>query len=338
MMKSALCGALWGLTLLLGQELLRAQAVHPSELPDAPRPQAAALPGPGELSRVSSGQADPSTEVAFFQSSQQGPNNNPGRQKSSTQPGFPPVNPPATGRPFVPSGAREGIPSRDFFCVPAASSSAERVMSCDPQVNSFARFLTYSGPLPLTARQKLFLAYKNVRDPFNLLTIGGEAGISIGSDSHTAYGPGWPAFGKYSAISLAQDTAGEFFGTFLFPALTHEDPHYYRMPNLPIRSRILHVIDAVVVARNDQGTPMFNYSVVFGTVCTSLLGNLYVPGRQTGWGASAARISVALATDPTGNAITEFLPDIARRININVVLVQRVINRVAVEEGGSAPQ
>jgi hypothetical protein len=82
---------------------------------------------------------------------------------------------------------------------------------------------------------------------------------------------------------------------------------------------------------------MFNYATVFGTIGNSALGNLYVPGRRTSWGASTARISVALATDPIGNVVAEFLPDVARHININVVLVQRVINRVEIEEGAASP-
>jgi hypothetical protein len=40
-----------------------------------------------------------------------------------------------------------------------------------------------------------------------------------------------------------------------------------------------------------------------------------------------------LATDPIGNLITEFVPDLARHVNVHVVFVQRVIDQVAREEG-----
>ena len=53
------------------------------------------------------------------------------------------------------------------------------------------------------------------------------------------------------------------------------------------------------------------------------------------FGASTARIATSLATDPIGNAITEFVPDLARHVNVQVVIVQRIINRVAIAEGGS---
>jgi hypothetical protein len=130
---------------------------------------------------------------------------------------------------------------------------------------------------------------------------------------------------------------GEFFGTFLIPSLVHQDPHYHRMPNLPLHQRIVHVLDAVVVGQSDDGLPMFNYATVFGTICTNAMGNLYVPGRTNSFGSSTARIAISLATNPVGNAITEFVPDLARRVNFQVVIVQRLINRVAIVEG-SQPQ
>ena len=83
---------------------------------------------------------------------------------------------------------------------------------------------------------------------------------------------------------------------------------------------------------------MFNYATVVGTICTNSLGNVYVPGRKHSFGASTARIATSLATDPIGNAITEFVPDLARHVNIQVVIVQRVINRVAIAEGGAAQE
>jgi hypothetical protein len=105
---------------------------------------------------------------------------------------------------------------------------------------------------------------------------------------------------------------------------------------MPLRRRLLHVVDAVVIGQSDDGTSMFNYATVVGTICTSAVGNLYVPGRRNSFGASTARIATSLATDPIGNAITEFVPDLARRVNVQVVIVQRLINRVAIAEGAQS--
>jgi len=310
-------GALLLAAVLLGRPLLLAQQTsRPEDLPEAPQP-AVSVP-------VQEAPA-PSARSPEAVSSQ--------GQQSNRHPGFPPVSPPAPGRMPVPADSRRSIPGARPECQPDSSSPAERVMSCQPDVPMFSRFLNSSAPLPLSSRQKFILAARNVSDPFNLLTIAGLSAISIASDSHNADGPGFPGFAKNAGVSLTQDMVGEFFGTFLIPSLAHQDPHYHRMPNLPLRRRIFHVLDEVVIAQSDQGAPMFNYATVVGTICSSSLGNIYVPGRKHSFGASTARITTALATDPIGNAITEFVPDLARRINFQVVIVQRVINRVAIAEG-----
>ncbi|MGA3223047.1 MAG: hypothetical protein ABSC65_04755 [Acidobacteriaceae bacterium] len=316
-------------TLLLGREaVLGQQQASPQNLPDAPQPSVSVpVQGPSPAGTAPSRPPEGVT----------GQKQNPG-QRGNSRPGFPPISPPAPGLMPVPPAARPNIFGVRSDCRPDSSSPAETIMSCQPNIPIYNRFLDSATPLPLTARQKFILAARNVSDPFNLLTIGGLSAISVIADSHTADGPGFDGFAKNAGVSLSQDMTGEFFGTFLIPAITHQDPHYHRMPNLSVRRRILHVIDAVVISQSDQGAPMFNYSTVVGTLCTNSLGNVYVPGRKHSFGASAARISTSLATDPIGNAITEFVPDLARHVNIQVVIVQRLINRVAIAEGGSSQE
>jgi hypothetical protein len=64
------------------------------------------------------------------------------------------------------------------------------------------------------------------------------------------------------------------------------------------------------------------------------IGNFYVPGQQTNLPASAVRYGIAVASAPIENFITEFMPDVARRIHIRVVVIQRIINQAA-KTGGS---
>jgi hypothetical protein len=198
----------------------------------------------------------------------------------------------------------------------------------------FQKFLNASGPHPMTAKDKAILAGKGVIDPFNLLTIGGLSAISIASDSHSAYGPGVGGWARLSGVSLTQDMTHEFFSTFLIPALAHQDPHYHRMPNASYTRRIAHCIYQVVWTQGDDGQGMFNYANVFGSALEEGISDAYVPYRETGWSAATARYGVGLATDPIGNFITEFVPDLARHVNVHVVFVQRIINQVAREEGG----
>lgn len=207
-----------------------------------------------------------------------------------------------------------------------------------PMINWYARFLNGPQVKPLTPLEKAHLAGRNIVDPFNLITIGGEAGIAVAANSHSLYGPGFGGYGRYVGVSFTEDLVGEFFGTFLIPSLSHQDPHYHRMPGASIQRRLVHTIAQVAWTEGDNGKGMPNYSNLVGLGVENEINNLYVPGLQTNASATAARYATSLAIAPTDNLVTEFLPDIATHIHVRVVLVQRIINQVArTDEMASAP-
>jgi hypothetical protein len=203
--------------------------------------------------------------------------------------------------------------------------------ACPPAqaLNPYQRFLNSGTPIPLTPRQKAYLAVHNFIDPGNIVTIIGTSGVAIATDSHTAYGPGWRGFGRDAGISAVQDATGDFFGTFLIPSLTHEDPHYHRMPNASIPRRTLHAISRTVIAQSDDGHPMPNYATLLTYPITAEIANLYVPGIASNGPSTVERVLTGYATDPIDNLITEFLPDVAKRIHVRVIFVQQIINQVA---------
>jgi hypothetical protein len=241
-------------------------------------------------------------------------------------PGFPPVSP--TPRRLPPSPAEHpSIPSLPAPCQTGISTSAPDNISCAKNVDYFQRF-TDSGIHPLTPRQKGKLAFRNTIDPFNFTTIAVFSAISVASDPGSAYGPGVPGFARNFGVAYCETAVGQFFGTFLIPSIAHQDPHYHRMPNASYVRRTVHAITEVVWAQGDYGVGMPNYSTLIGTGISDALGDLYVPGRDTSLGATAARYATAIATDPIDNFITEFLPDVARHVNVHIVLVQQVVNGV----------
>jgi hypothetical protein len=199
----------------------------------------------------------------------------------------------------------------------------------EPIINKYARFLDGPQVKRMTSGEKAWLAIRDVADPFNAVTILGSSAIAVGSDSHSGYGPGMTGFGKYVGVSYSQDMTGEFIGTFLIPSITHQDPHYHRLPQASMKRRIAHCLYQVVWTQGDDGREMVNYADVVGFAIDDEVANLYVPDRQTNLRASATRYATGLALAPVDNFVTEFLPDIARRIHVRVVLIQRIINRVA---------
>jgi hypothetical protein len=198
-----------------------------------------------------------------------------------------------------------------------------------PSINWYQRFTNGPQVKPMTPREKGWLALRNVTDPFNAVTILGDAGIAVSYNAHSQYGPGMAGFGRYVGVSYSQDMTGELFGTFLIPTIVHQDPHYHRMPDASIPRRAAHAILQVVWTQGDNGKGMVNYADLVGFAIDDELGNLYVPGQQTNLPASGARYSIGLASAPIENFITEFMPDVARRIHIRVVVIQRIVNQVA---------
>lgn len=252
--------------------------------------------------------------------------NTPQQTEKPTSPGFPPVSPMPRRLPPSP-GEHPSIPSVPSPCQAGVSTSTPTNISCAKEVNYFQRFVD-SGIHPLTPRQKGILAFRNTTDPYNFATIGFISALSVASDPSSPYGPGVPGFGRNFGVAYCETAVGEFFGTFLIPSIAHQDPHYHRMPNASYVRRVGHAISQVVWAQSDYGVGMPNYANLITTAVGDGLGNLYVPGREKSWGSAAARYSTAIATDPIDNFITEFLPDVARRVNVHIVLVQQIVNQV----------
>jgi hypothetical protein len=220
-----------------------------------------------------------------------------------------------------------------MFDIPSQSHAIERArVPCSELIDPYQRFLDTSVVIPLTSKQKGYLAIHDLTTPSNLLTIVALSGFTIGVDSHTAYGPGWKGFGKNAGVSLLQDTTGEFFGAFLIPSLTHQDPRYYRLPKASIPRRFAHAVSRTFIANSDEGGIMPNYANLLGYPISAELSNLYVPGIHADASSTVARIATGLATDPANNLITEFLPDVAKHISVRIIFVQRILNQVTSQE------
>ena len=226
-------------------------------------------------------------------------------------------------------------------CAIQASTKTPPDRSCEPlpdisEATKLERFANSPVPLALKPEQKFKLAMKNTFDPFNLLSVGFFSAIDVATNSHGPYGPGMAGWARDSGTSLTEDLNGQFWGTFVMASIGHQDPHYHRMPHASIKRRILHTLDAVIIAQSDSGKPIPNYDVLGGSVISSSINNLYVPYARTNVASTADRVLVGFAFEPIGNAVTEFVPDIARRVNIRIVFVQKIINRVYAEESGGA--
>ena len=251
------------------------------------------------------------------------------------------------GPAFISSPGESGSQARPvtvefaaIFAVPCSEriihSSPERSDGgrdlCQEAPNLDQRFLNTPAPAPLTPEQKAHLALHNLKDPGNLVTIADIAAFTVATNSHTAYGPGFGGFARNVGYSYLQEATGEFFGTFLIPSIAHEDPRYHRMPDASVPRRIVHAVAHTFVAQSDSGRPMLNYSTLLTYPISAEVSNLYVPGINDNGPSTVRRILIGYATDPIDNLVTEFLPDVARRIHVRVIFVQQVLNQVSSDQ------
>jgi hypothetical protein len=200
---------------------------------------------------------------------------------------------------------------------------------CTELIYPYQRFLTSNIVIPMTWEQKGYLALHDLADPVNFGTILGISAITVGADSHSAYGPGLKGFGKSVGVSYLQDATGQFFGAFAIPVIAQQDPRYFRMPHAPFAKRLVYSISRTVVSRSDGGRSMPNYATLLNYPIGAELSNFYVPGIQTDAASTVARIFTGYALDPVNGLINEFLPDVASHVHIRIIIVQRILNNVA---------
>lgn len=203
---------------------------------------------------------------------------------------------------------------------------------CTELIYPYQRFLTSNIVIPMTWQQKGYLALHDLTDPANFGTILGISAITIGTDSHSAYGPGMKGFGKIVGVSVLQDATLQFFGDFAIPVIAHQDPRYFRMGHAPIAKRILYSVSRTIISRSDSGRAMPNYATLLNYPITAEIDNLYVPGIHPDGPSTADRILTGYGLDPVNNLLNEFLPDVASRVHVRVIFVQRILNNIASSE------
>ncbi|HVG27814.1 MAG TPA: hypothetical protein VM865_09435 [Acidobacteriaceae bacterium] len=223
-------------------------------------------------------------------------------------------------------------PCHDKDYAPGSRPGAPPLQGPPPclEENPLQPFVSSKRPRALSSQQKGLLAVRDFVDPFNLMTIAGYSGVAVAANAHSPYGPGFAGFGRLMGYGLAQDAQGEFFGTYAIPSLVHQDPRYHRMPEASISRRVLHAVAHTVVTSRDDGSAMPNYATLLTYPISAELSNLYVPGIQRDIRSTGKRVAIGLATDPAGAVIAEFLPDVARRIHVRIVVVQEILNQLVI--------
>ena len=167
---------------------------------------------------------------------------------------------------------------------------------------------------PLTPLGKLRLAGFNTLNPFPIASAAAQAGISQAIDSNSGYGQGGEGYAKRFGAYMGNTASSQFFGTFVFPTILHQDPRYFRKAEGPAKSRIGYAISRVFVTRTDAGRSAPNVSYWLGAGSAAALSNLYYPPGDRSFGDAATRFGISFASTAGFNIFKEFWPDIKRKV------------------------
>jgi hypothetical protein len=171
-------------------------------------------------------------------------------------------------------------------------------------------------PCSLNAGEKFRLFVDQQVDPINFMGAAWGAGLAQLDRDDPNYGQGTAGYSKRYAATLADNATGDFFGVFFYPAIFHQDPRYYRLGQGGFRARLGHALQHRFIAVSDSGSRMFNYSEWFGTVSSKAVSNLYHPGNPRGFGPTAERVSLSVASDMSWDVLREFWPEVARKFKL----------------------
>jgi len=101
---------------------------------------------------------------------------------------------------------------------------------------------------------------------------------------------------------------------FSLSTLFKHDPRYFRLGNGTFKRRLLYGLAQEFVCHTDKGGRSFSYSNVLGALSGGALSNAYYPSSDRGFRLTMSRSGLALAYGAAGGLISEFWPDIQRKL------------------------
>jgi hypothetical protein len=195
----------------------------------------------------------------------------------------------------------------------AVPLNQERILKIIPDYQTVEN--TSQPVAPLTVRQKWTLAWKETSDPYNMVSAAMTAAFSQHDNQTPRYGEGWPNYGKRFGAAVADMGTQSLFSAAVFATLLHQDPRYFRKgPGYGVLPRALYSVTRLFVGRNDAGRSVFNSPNLLGMAAGIATSNLYYPSASRTGAVMAGRLETSLLGGLTGNLMSEFWPDVQRKL------------------------
>lgn len=194
--------------------------------------------------------------------------------------------------------------------LPNPEPVSNRLFGVIPNYRAAETLETYK---PLTKREKYHIAFEDSFDWPNFFLLAGYAAqsqIAAGGFHHSG---GLPVFGEYYARGFSDQIIGSYVTDAILPSLLHDDPRYFRLGTGTFWHRTYYAASRIFVTRRDNGTSRFNITEIAGNIGVDAITTWYYPDSQSA-SEGLERFGMQLGNDAISNILTEFWPDIKRRL------------------------
>lgn len=159
---------------------------------------------------------------------------------------------------------------------------------------------------PLRVHQKFEMAYRKTIDPSFIV----ESVMFAGYDQLAGYGPnygtGSAAFAQRVGYNAANLSSTFLLTDGLLPTIFRQDPRYFRKGEGSIKSRLWWTVRSEVIAFNNEGDQVPNYSSVLGFGMSTALSNAYSPPSSITFSKTMERFGVKEGVSIALNVLREF--------------------------------
>jgi len=176
-----------------------------------------------------------------------------------------------------------------------------------------------TSPGSLSSLQKFELFLDKSISPPQILSSAAAAGISQARDTLPGYGQGGDGYAKRFGSSMATGASSHFFGTFLLPAILHDDPRYFVKLHAGFKARVAYALRRAVVIRKDDGRETFNVPGIVGPLLAEGLANTYLPDSERTAGKTFERYGIRIGFSAANNLLKEYWPSIFKKLRIDKV-------------------
>ncbi len=168
----------------------------------------------------------------------------------------------------------------------------------------------------LAPKDKFILFVRDSYDPTTFLGSAFNAGLGQVQNTDPSFGQGAKGYAERFGASYIDQASFRFFKDFAYPSLFFEDPRYYRLSHGTVKRRMLHAVEHLFVAYQDNGKRMFNASEWLGTSSAVVLSNVYHPDNKRGFVPAAEGVGFSFASDVGWDMLREFWPEISRKFKL----------------------